>query len=133
MAKNLGLADRVNFVGRVESVKLEKLYAEAEMVIVPSITPESFGLVGLEAMSFAKPVVAANVGGISMWLQHNENGLLFSSGNSEELTQAIIKLHREPELRENMGKKGQMILREKFRPQQHLQKIIQLFHKLVEN
>lgn len=133
MAKNLGLADRVNFVGRVESVKLEKLYAEAEMVIVPSITPETFGLVGLEAMSFAKPVVAANVGGISMWLQHNENGLLFSSGNSEELAQAIIKLHKEPELRENMGKKGQKILQEKFRPQQHLQKIIQLFHKLVEN
>lgn len=133
MARKLGLLNRVNFVGKVESVQLEKFYREAEMVVVPSITPETFGLVGLEAMSFAKPIVAANVGGIGMWLQHNVNGLLFNSGDSEGLAHAILMLHQEPELRKKMGKKGQQILQEKFRPQQHLQKLIQLFQKLGEN
>jgi len=133
LAKKLNLANRAKFVGKISPAELRKYYRNAEIVVVPSITPETFGLVGLEAMSFAKPIIASNVGGINMWLQHKKNGLLVPSNNAPDLAAAIRKLHNEEITRREMGEQGQAMLIKNFSPQQHLQKLRQLFEKLVEN
>jgi glycosyltransferase involved in cell wall biosynthesis len=48
----------------------------ADLLAVPSVWPEPFGLVGLEAGAFGVPAIAYDVGGISEWLQHGVNGIL---------------------------------------------------------
>ena len=52
--------------------ELAALYRRARIVVFPSMWPEPFGLVGIEAMRFARPVVAFDVGGVGDWLQDGE-------------------------------------------------------------
>ncbi|MDY6915379.1 MAG: glycosyltransferase family 4 protein [Candidatus Cloacimonadota bacterium] len=132
MAERLKISHRVKFVGKVDPNKLQDYFSKAEMLIIPSITPETFGLVGLEAMNFAKPVIASDVGGISQWLQDKKNGLLVKPGDVVQLTKAITKLHKDVFGRKKMGQNGRQILQEKFTPQQHIEKLLTLFQNLVE-
>src|SRR6185312_11977797 len=56
----------------------------ASLVAVPSIWPEPFGLVGLEAGALGIPAIAVNVGGISEWLQDGVNGVAVGAPASPE-------------------------------------------------
>lgn len=73
-ARVLGV--RASFPGWVDPERRTRLFARATLLAVPSIWPEPFGLVGLEAAPFGVPAVAFDVGGISAWLTHDHNGLL---------------------------------------------------------
>ncbi len=59
---------RVRFLGYVDPDQVDDVYDEASVVLVPSRWPEPFGMVGLEAMRRARPVVGAAHGGIPEWL-----------------------------------------------------------------
>jgi glycosyltransferase involved in cell wall biosynthesis len=59
---------RVRFLGYVAPDRMDEVYDEASVVVVPSRWPEPFGMVGLEAMRRARPVVGAAHGGIPEWL-----------------------------------------------------------------
>lgn len=65
------------------------LYEWADVVIVPSLKPEPFGLVAIEAMASGCAVVAANHGGLSEIVVHNETGVLFEPGSHDALAVAI--------------------------------------------
>jgi len=66
--RQAGMEDRVTFWGWVNQGSLATLYEACNLVAVPSLWPEPFGLVGVEAMFHGKPVVAFDVGGIRDWL-----------------------------------------------------------------
>lgn len=80
---------RVRFLGYVPPEKLASVYDEARVVIVPSMWPEPFGMVGIEAMRRARPVVGANHGGIPEWLKEPEAGRLFQPKNAQSLAKAV--------------------------------------------
>ena len=65
-----------DFTGWVTGEKHAELLSEATLLAVPSIWPEPFGLVGLEAAFAAIPAIAFDVGGISEWLRDGYNGYL---------------------------------------------------------
>jgi glycosyltransferase involved in cell wall biosynthesis len=67
---------RVEFAGWMGGVRKKKLIAQADLLIVPSLWPEPFGLVGIEAGAFGLPAVAYDVGGISDWLIAGYSGEL---------------------------------------------------------
>jgi glycosyltransferase involved in cell wall biosynthesis len=73
-ASRLGV--RAEFTGWVAEEMRAAVYGRATIVAVPSVWPEPFGLVGLEAASLGIPAVAFDVGGIRQWLQHGRGGLL---------------------------------------------------------
>jgi glycosyltransferase involved in cell wall biosynthesis len=73
--------------------------------VFPSIY-EAFGIVLLEAMACGKPVVASNVGGIPFVVEEGKTGLLFESGNVEDLADKIVTILKDEELREKMGEAG---------------------------
>lgn len=77
-----------------------------DIAVVPSIEPEPFGLVAIEAMSAGKPVVAAGHGGLIEIVEHNKTGILFSPGDARSLFLALRSLILETERREEMGKKA---------------------------
>lgn len=82
---------RASFPGWVDPAARERLFRDASVLAVPSVWPEPFGLVGLEAGSFGVPAVAFDVGGIRQWLQPGRNGFLASAAppSPEALAKAL--------------------------------------------
>jgi glycosyltransferase involved in cell wall biosynthesis len=74
--------------------------------VVPSITPESFGLVALEAMAAGVPVVASRVGGLRDVVADGEAGILVAPGDAGELGAALDRLLGDGALRERLGAGG---------------------------
>ena len=106
LSRKLGLADRVTFQGFVPQPELRKFYREASVVVVPSVWPEPMGLVGLEAMRNALPVVAFDAGGISAWLRDGENGFLVPWMNEPQFARRIGDLLADKALARAMGERG---------------------------
>ena len=98
-----GLDKSVRFLGHVRASDMAGVYAEARVVVMPSLTPEAFGKVGVEAMSVGRPVVVSDVGGVREWLDAGVNGLLVSPGESSEVAAALIELLNDPARMEQMG------------------------------
>ncbi|MBN1937427.1 MAG: N-acetyl-alpha-D-glucosaminyl L-malate synthase BshA, partial [Anaerolineae bacterium] len=88
-AQDLGVLDRVNFVGVVDQVA--PYLQAADLFLLPSET-ESFGLVALEAMASGVPVVASDVGGIPEVVKHGETGYLAPLGDVDKMADYAIKL-----------------------------------------
>ncbi len=76
---------RVEFTGYVAPEEVYHHYDAARVVLVPSRWPEPFGMVGIEAMRRARPVVAARHGGIPEWAADGRGGRLFEPGSSLDL------------------------------------------------
>jgi glycosyltransferase involved in cell wall biosynthesis len=73
------------------------------MALAPSVGPETFGMVVLEAMSAGRPVIASRIGGLVTLVADRETGLLVPPGDSLALQQAIEQLLVDPDLRRCMG------------------------------
>ena len=98
LVRELGLEKNVTFVGHKMRDELRELYEYATVVAVPSIWPEPFGKVGIEAMSVGRPVIASDVGGISEWLKDKETGFLVPPKSSEAIAEKILTLFGDPDL-----------------------------------
>jgi len=75
-------------------------------VVVPSITPEPFGRVAVEAMSRGKPVIGSRVGGLPEIIKDGDSGFLVAPGNASILADRLMTLERDRGLGEEMGWKG---------------------------
>ena len=73
------------------------------IALAPSVGPEAFGLVVIEAMSAGRPVIASCIGGMADLVADGETGLLIEPGDTSALRQAIERLLSNPELRSRMG------------------------------
>jgi len=106
MASSLGLADRVHFEGFVgDREALRNHYRRADLLVVPS-RHEGFPRVITEAMSQGLPVVATNVDGIEMVLEHERECLLVEPKEPASLAGAIRRLARSSELRRRLSENG---------------------------
>lgn len=99
------LVDKVSFLGQVSDAELAREYEQADIFCVPS-RYESFGIIYLEAMRYALPVVAAGVGGITDIVVDGETGLLTAPENARALADAMARLVNDRALRLRMGDKG---------------------------
>jgi glycosyltransferase involved in cell wall biosynthesis len=96
---------RVLFVGALHHDALADRYRSCDVFAMPSVG-EAFGIVYLEAMAFAKPVIAANSGGAPEVVTDGETGILVDPGDRAALTQALVRLLRDERLRDRMGAAG---------------------------
>ena len=105
------LQHRIVFRGALTHSELPRMYADSDVVVVPSIQDRSGDRDGLpnvvlEAMASGRAVVASNVGAIASAITDNENGLLVPPGDPVALGQAIRRLAQSSELREQLGHNG---------------------------
>lgn len=96
------ICSRIVFHGRVEENELREFYRDCDIFVAPS-RYESFGLVFLEALMFAKPVIGCDAGGGPEVVTNGETGYLVAPGDVEGLRIALVKLLSEPGLRRKMG------------------------------
>ena len=105
--------EATTFLGYVEEGALSQLYADCDIFAAPSLS-ESFGLIYLEAMVHAKPVVAFQAGAAPEIVAHNATGILVELGNITELANALTRLAGDAEMRRKMGRRGYERARAKF-------------------
>lgn len=82
------------------------VWEAADIAVVPSMEPEPFGLVAVEAMAQLRPVIAADHGGLAEIVEHGRTGLLFPPGYARPLAEALARLARDREERTDMGRRG---------------------------
>jgi glycosyltransferase involved in cell wall biosynthesis len=99
----LGIQDSVRFLGHVSPI--QAAIERAAVVVVPSMG-EGFGMVALEAMERARPVIAANIGGLGELVRDGETGILVPAGEAEPLAEAIVRVAGDLELARAMGDAG---------------------------
>ena len=97
--------DRIEFHAAVEYGAAIELVRNCRLLVLPSRT-EAMGRVLLEAMAAAKPVVASRVDGIPHYVNEAINGLLFESGDDEDLARCIRTLLENPDLAHRLGQAG---------------------------
>lgn len=98
-----GLEKVVFFLDHSHAV--EKYFYLFDVLVMSSVV-ESFGIVALEAMACAKPVIAFNVGGLPEFLTHNEEGILVAPGDTRSMAESIHRVLDNPDLVHRMGQKG---------------------------
>jgi glycosyltransferase involved in cell wall biosynthesis len=126
LAQTLGIAARVTFAGWVPHDALEPYYARAAVCVVPSRWPEPFGMVGVEAMARARPVIGFAVGGIPDWLDDAVTGILVPEADTAALGAAIARLLGDPRRAAELGRAGLARVREHFQPDRYLDRLMQI-------
>lgn len=97
----------IRFVSFVPHDKIHYWYLLADVFVCPSVSEEALGLVNLEAMAAALPIVASRVGGIPEVVKEGQNGFLVSTINqARQINEALYKLLSNEELSRSFGETG---------------------------
>ena len=128
LAREVGVSERVHFLGTVDEGTLRHCYKSCDIFVMPS-AQEGFGFVYLEAMQFSKVVVAARSGGAPEVVEDQVTGRLVEYGNEDELAQALIELCLDPEKRSRLGSAGYQRLQERFTFAHFEQKLTEILSK----
>ena len=102
---------KVVFTGRREDVPA--VTAALDVAVLPSYR-EALGLVILEAMALARPVVASDVGGIPEMVEDGVTGLLVPPRDPGALADAIVRLLTDHPLADTLARNGHRLVRERF-------------------
>lgn len=119
LAAELGIAERVEFAGRVADGELASRYARADVFVLPATVDErgdteGLGVVLLEALAQGVPVVATRLGGIPDVVLDGETGLLVEDGDVGALARAVERLLADPRLATRLAEAGARHVQERF-------------------
>jgi glycosyltransferase involved in cell wall biosynthesis len=128
LAKELEIADGVGFLGHVSPV--QGAIERSQAVIVPSLG-EGFGMVALEGMERARPVVAAEVGGLGELVVDGETGYLVPAVDVEGFVQAMLRVGSDRELAARLGAAGRRRALEHFRASSCVDRTEELYSAFV--
>ncbi len=127
LARRVGVEQRVRFQGWLDAERLARELAEASVVAIPSLWPEPFGLVGIEALAAGRPVVASFTGGIPDWLQDGVTGVGVRPGDVQGLARALDKLLADPARQNEIGMAGSKMVAARFSPERHVEALLEAY------
>lgn len=130
IATEVGVRDRVDFVGSVAHHELPYFYAAADVCVMPSYS-ESFGLVALEAQACGCPVVASGVSGLRSVVRDEVSGYLIDEHEPAAYAERIGRLLADRELAEQMGRRGRL-LAQRYSWTRTADRLEALFEGLIE-
>jgi len=127
-ASMLGIADRVNIIGRYPN--LSELLKSCDCYVMPS-RQEGFGLSILEAMANGLPVIGNKVGAVPEIIENGVNGLSFSIRNKGELASRILDIYNDKKKSLIYGENARKTALEKYHVKNTSQKYEELYRKLL--
>ncbi|WP_166484721.1 glycosyltransferase family 4 protein [Clostridium cuniculi] len=116
-----GVKDKIGLLGQVDN--MSNFYKKLDIFVLPSIQPEPFGLVVIEAMNNKLPVVATNHGGPVEIIDNNIDGFLVDYKDAREMAQVVNKLIKDKELRNYIAANGEKKVKEKFNISRYVDEI----------
>lgn len=102
------LPDGVILQADVDHADVMSAWRDCLFGVVPSLWPEPFGQVALEALTMGRPVIASDGGGLAEIVRDRDNGLLFTPGAQGELVAAMQRLINDPQLRERLSARAEI-------------------------
>jgi len=126
------LTSVVTFHGIVSQDELIEQYDRADILLVPSLWQEPFGLVVLEAMARGLPVIASKTGGLVEIVTHEVNGLLVEPGDERELALAMRELLNNSEKCTRLGLAGRATVQEHFTIEKNTQRVEQHLLRAIQ-
>ncbi len=130
MAANLGVEKNITFPGYIPYDKVPEAFSNMDIFVMPSLS-ETFGVAAVEAQAMEIPVVATNIGGIPEAVSDGETGILVEAGKPEKLADAIMRLIKDPDERERMGKAGRRFVLDNFNIADNVVLVENLYKELM--
>jgi len=112
LIRRLGLSGVITMAGARSDIP--RILSKLDMVVLPTVTPEAFGRVIVEAQASGVPVVATSVGGIVDIIRDGENGLLVPPGDPRALAEAMTRIARDRDLAAQMVNTARRDVQEMF-------------------
>ena len=128
LAEQLGIERDVFFIGRCEDVG--RLLAASHIGVLSS-KAEGFANAILEYMAAGLPVVATDVGGVLEAIVEGETGFVVPSGDDQKMAERIIEVLGDSERGREMGRRGKLMVAEKFGSEHHLRSTLELYDDLL--
>lgn len=120
-AENLG--NTISAVGFVAYKNIGNYYDSANILVVPSLDMEQFGLIGIEGLASGIAVIGSDIGGIPEWCLHEKTGLLFEPENQAALETAIFRLLTDEPLTAKLTTNGMAFIKSTYNLAQHFEKL----------
>lgn len=128
--------NKVEFLGEYVNTNLAKeVFSNVDCIVVPSIWGENSPLVIHEAQACHIPVITADFGGMSEYVKHLENGLLFSHRNAEDLAEKMLFALNNPLKMKELGERGYLYHEKGEVPNiaEHCEKLLSLYEQTIKN
>ncbi|MFT4517663.1 MAG: glycosyltransferase involved in cell wall biosynthesis [Halioglobus sp.] len=106
LARQLGVEDNVDFLGRLERDEIVSLYHSAHAALNPTRVDNMPNSV-LEALACGLPVISTNVGGVPFIVRDGETALLVPPDDAQAMAKALVALHSDAQLRDRLSEGGQ--------------------------
>jgi glycosyltransferase involved in cell wall biosynthesis len=129
MRRGLG---SVQFAGERKSSEIHALMAQARLLVLPSVTPETFGLSVIEAFAAGRPAIVTNGGGQSELVCSGLNGFRVAPGDAVDLANAIDICFASGPMVDRMGAAAREVWAEKYTPQKNLDTLVRIYNAAVE-
>ncbi|RYE73103.1 MAG: glycosyltransferase [Oxalobacteraceae bacterium] len=128
LTRNEQVADAVHFVGYQAQ---PRLFLDIADMFVLASAREGFGLVLVEAMFAGLPVIATAVGGIPNVVDNGETGILVPPASPEALATAIVRLHDDRALRQNLAMAGKAAAQRQFTAERYVADVDALYTRML--
>lgn len=133
LAHQLGITDRVDFIGQIPSTDMPEQYQLLDVLVLPSLTrpnwKEQFGRVLVEAMASGVAVIGSSSGAIPSVV--GDGGLIFPEGNIDALRAHLIHLQHDRIFRQQLGEKGRARVLDHFTHERVAQATVDIYRRLV--
>lgn len=126
-AAELGIADRVPFLGPLHGKDLWKEQAGARYGVVSSVCHENFPYSVMEMLAIGKPVIGSAIGGIPELVRDGETGLLFPAGDVSALAERMRRLSCDAALAERLGTAGKVLVARECSMEKHFSQIMAVY------
>jgi len=135
LVKQLGICDKIIWIGEIENQKVAPYYYACDIFVLPSsIRAESFGIVQLEAFACGKPVVSTNLPtGVPFVNLNEKTGLTVPPRNTRALAYAINELLASAQLRRSYGQNGRARVQNEFTKEKMAEEVLRVYNEIICN
>jgi glycosyltransferase involved in cell wall biosynthesis len=128
----LGISAHVDFVGWVPNQELPRLHARANVMVIPSVCPEAFGIVTLEAQMWGTPVIGTDLGGTRDLIVHGQTGLRCRPNDPADMANQICYLLNHSGEAGQMADAARSFVEHNCSMDSHVNQLLELYASVLE-
>jgi glycosyltransferase involved in cell wall biosynthesis len=132
LATNLGIDERVEFLGRLAHKEVLKYMAKADIFSLPSWN-EGFGVVYIEAMAQGKPVIGCRGEGIEDFVEDGKTGMLVKPKDVDSLVEVLDFLLDCPNKARDIGERARKFIKENYTWEKNAEKTMKVYREVIKN